>query len=132
MITSESKLTRRHDKAIVALLSEDTVKEAAKRARIGHSTLQRWLRDPIFVARLQRERADLFNAAKTQLLAGAHEAVSTLVIAARGDRVPWTSRVQAARALLGLAVRVEENETILARLERLERGANAPDGEIVQ
>jgi hypothetical protein len=73
MITSESKLTRRHDKAIVDLLSEDTVREAAKRARVGHSTLQRWLRDPMFVARLQRERAELFNAAKTQLLAASAE-----------------------------------------------------------
>jgi phosphoglucomutase len=131
MIT-DSTWTRRHDRAILALLGEQTTKEAARRARVGQATLQRWLRDPIFVARLQKERAELFSAAKTQLLAASAEAVSTLSLAARGERVPWTSRVQAARALIGLAVRVEENETILARLERLERGADAPDSEIVQ
>jgi hypothetical protein len=31
-----------------------------------------------------------------------------------------------------LALSAEENETILARLERLERGAIVPDGEVVQ
>lgn len=131
MIT-ESNWTRRHDRAILALLQEQTAKEAARRARIGQATIQRWLREPMFVARLQKERAELFNAAKTQLLAVSAEAVSTLAFAARGERVPWTSRVQAARALLGMAVRVEENETILARLERLERGALATEGDIVQ
>jgi hypothetical protein len=127
----ESKWTRRHDRAIVALLAEDTVKAAARRARVGQATLQRWLREPLFVARLQKERAELFSAAKTQLLAASAEAVGTLSLVQRDPRAPWTARVQAARAQLALCLRVEENESILARLERLERGV-APEGEIVQ
>jgi hypothetical protein len=131
MIESQEKWTRRHDRAILALLEESNNKDAARRARVAQATLQRWLKDPIFVARLHKEREDLFNKAKTDLLAASAEAVGTLTLVQRDHRAPWTAKVAAARALLGLCVRVEENETILARLERLERGVT-PEGEIVQ
>jgi hypothetical protein len=112
-------------------LQETQVKDAARRARISQATMTRWLRDPLFQSRLQKEREELFSAAKTQLLAASAEAVGTLSLVQRDPRAPWTARVQAARAQLALCLRVEENETILARLERLERGV-APEGEIVQ
>ena len=135
MSETAMRWTVRHDRAILALLQEDNERDACRRARISRATMTRYKRWPLFQERLQREQREMFDAAKRKLLAASAEAVATLTIASSGDahRVPWTSRVQAARTLLALCVRIDENENILDRLELLERGVAAdPEGEIVQ
>lgn len=133
MADTEQRWTVRHDRAILALLQEDSERDACKRARISRATMTRYKRWTLFRERLEQEQRALFEAAKRKLLAASAEAVATLTIAVNGDahRVPWTSRVQAARTLLALCVRIDENDNILVRLERLERGVT-PDGEVIQ
>jgi hypothetical protein len=130
---SEGNWTRRHDRAILALLQEPTAREAARRARISQATMTRWMREPLFQTRLKKERGELFGAAKTQLLACAQEAIGTLQIVQRDIRAPWTAKVQAARSVLALCVRMRENE-IADQLDRLENGEedDLPPGEVVR
>lgn len=133
MAETELRWTIRHDRAILALLQEPTAREAARRARISQATMTRWMRDPIFQTRLKKERAELFNAAKAQLLACAQEAIGTLQIVQRDIRAPWTAKVAAARSVLALCVRMKENE-IADQLDRLENGEedDLPLGEVLQ
>jgi hypothetical protein len=132
VMIEESRWTIRHDRAILALLQEPTAREAARHARISQATMTRWLQDPLFQARLQKERRELFTAMKTQLLASAQEAIGTLQIVQRDIRAPWTAKVQAARSVLALIVRLRESE-IADQLDRLEDGDEDIDvGEVVQ
>ena len=63
------KLTTNQRKALAALLAEPTVRDAAKRAGLGETTLYRYLRDPDFTAEL-RQRQDEILTATTSALAG--------------------------------------------------------------
>ena len=93
----------------------------------------RWLKDPVFRARFDAERSDLFRSAKTALLSAAAECVATLTSIQRDARTMTGVRVNAAKAILGLCLRIEEQESILARLERLERSCveQVIEGEII-
>jgi hypothetical protein len=115
-----TKLTPRREAAILALLTQPTVRAAARKARVSEATLQRWLREQSFRERYERERTDLFTTAKTRLLSAAEECVSTLVAIQADPRARCADRVNAARSVLNLCMGIEEHDIILARLERLE------------
>jgi hypothetical protein len=123
----------RHDRALLALLEEDSIQEASLTARVSRAAITRWMKHPVFRERLQKAREELFTAAKSRLLGAASEAVGTLQIVMRDERAPYTARVQAARSVLGLCVRVRELE-IADQLDRLENGEedDLPLGEVVQ
>jgi hypothetical protein len=57
-MTAFTRWTARHDRAVAALLSSTSIRQAADRAGVGERTLRRWLREPLFADRLavaQRE-----------------------------------------------------------------------------
>ena len=56
-----NKWTRRQEAAIVALLSEPTVAEAAAKAGIGERTLHSWMREPGFARRYREARHKLVD-----------------------------------------------------------------------
>jgi len=130
MSTAEWKWSLRHEKAIVALLEEDTVAAACRVSGTQRSTMQRWLKQPEFKARLERERAELFTALKARLFGATPEAVGTLQEAMRDTKATWNARVQAARSVLALSVRIRELE-LADKLDTLEETVDMA-GEIVQ
>ena len=122
----------RHDRALLALLEEDSIQEASLTARVSRAAITRWLKHPVFRARLEKAREDLFNAAKSRLMGAASEAVGTLQIVMRDEKAPPTAKVAAARSVLGLCVRIREIE-IGDQLDRLESGEEDDiAGEVVQ
>lgn len=122
----------RHDRALIALLEEDSIQEASLTARVSRAALTRWLKHPVFRSRLEKAREELFTAAKSRLLGAASEAVGTLQMVMRDEKTPPTPRVAAARALLGLCVRIKEIE-IADQLDRLENaGEEEILGDVVQ
>ena len=54
-----SALTHRQSRAIECLASSPTIAYAAKRAGVGRTTLYRWLKDPVFKAACERQRAEI-------------------------------------------------------------------------
>ena len=62
-----AKLGRRKQEAIVALLTQVNVQEAARLAGIGATTLYRWLKDPAFDAAYQEAILAAFGQAATRL-----------------------------------------------------------------
>src|SRR6478736_1279573 len=85
MHTEPSRLNHREDMALVALLTEPTIADAAQRTGVGEATLYRWLQHPEFQAKYHAVRRLLLEHAITQLQAATSEAVVN-------SRVMWTER----------------------------------------
>ena len=97
---TELRWSIRHDRALLALLEEDSIQEASLTARVSRAAITRWLKHPVFRARLEKAREELFNAAKSRLMGAASEAVGTLQIVMRDEKAPYTAKVAAACALV--------------------------------
>jgi transposase-like protein len=113
-----SKLSHREDVALVALLTEATIANAAQRVGVGEATIYRWLQQPDFQAKYRAVRRQLLENAITQLQSVAGEAVGTLVRNLYCGHAP--TEVRAAMALLGLAVKSVELIDTQERLAALE------------
>lgn len=113
-------LSSGQQRAIVALLSERTVAEAAEQARVGERTIWRWLADPAFKAALVTAEGEMIDVATRRLLAlqaGAIEMVERIMLdEAAGAHV----RLRAAQALIDYLLKLRELRNIEARLARLE------------
>lgn len=135
-MTAETALTPPQQRAIEALLTHETQQDAAKAARVGQRSIRRWLTQEPFRAALARQRTRLLEEAGTVLARGASRAANSLVRMAGGELPPSSARVQAARAVLDLALRAAELDDVLKRLAELEalaeqakaRDRNGPTG----
>lgn len=116
-------LTRKQDRAILALLTSSTLSEAAKAAGIGEATLWRWLQLPDFQEAYREARRQAVNQAITRLQQATGEAVETLRNIARDDEAKDSARVTAAKVILEMAFKAVELEDLTARVEELERSA---------
>jgi transposase-like protein len=114
------KLSRKQEQAICALLTEATVESAARKAGISHSTLKRWLKDPVFCAAYRQARRELLETSIGRIQAATGTAVDTLLVVAQtGTRE--ADRVRASIAILELAFRG------LAEADTLHGGDKAAD-----
>jgi hypothetical protein len=71
-------LTRNQIKAISALLSTQTIAEAAKLTRVGERTLHRWLTQEDFRAALFAAAGESISGAVRRLVAGRDAALDTI------------------------------------------------------
>ena len=71
-------LTRNQIKAIGALLSTQTIAEAANLTRVGERTLHRWLTQDEFRAALFAAAGESISGAVRRLVAGRDDALNTL------------------------------------------------------
>lgn len=117
------KRSRKEEAALVALISESTLKEAAKKAGIGEATLWRWLQDPEFQEKYRTARRQAVSQSITQLQKISSEAVETLREVMNSKETPPASRVTAARAVLEMSIKAVEVEDLAVRIEALEKAA---------
>ncbi|MCC6677873.1 MAG: hypothetical protein IT436_12070 [Phycisphaerales bacterium] len=117
------ELTLQEEKAIIALISESTIKKAAARAEMGERTLHRWLTDPFFAAAYRQARRINFAQAISvcQMLAPA--AMSVLGRVMSDPASPPAARVAAATSILKFARESIELDDLVERLCSLERRA---------
>jgi hypothetical protein len=117
---SESGLTSKQQAAIVALLGQPTLKEAAQAIAINEATLWRWLQQPEFQTAYREARRETVRHAIVRLQQHAAEAVDTLhkVMTTEGTAAPV--RVSAAKAILEYSMKAVEIEDLASRLEALE------------
>ena len=112
------KLNRRQEAAIVALLSHATVEEAAKSAKVGFSTLRRWMEEPAFEAAYRKARRLVFRQAVIKVQQLSTKAVEVLGEVMADKSTPAHARVSAAVGLLRFAregIELEDqNERITA------------------
>ncbi len=68
------RLSAKQEKALAALLVSPTIGEAAQSARVGETTLFRWLQEPAF--------QEAYRAARLQVLSAATVACRSCMVAA--------------------------------------------------
>jgi hypothetical protein len=116
--------TRKREAALAALLSCRTIKQAAKRAKIGERTLRGWLAEDEFRREYQAARRQALEKAVSQLHGALGQAVRTLKRRLTGGKeadqiraaLGIIDRAMSGAEMLDLAGKVAELETILRKL----------------
>ena len=116
-------LTPPQERAIIALLNEQTVGRAAGAAKVGQRTLYRWLREPEFSRAYRQARRDAFGQAIALTQRYAPLAVNTLAQVMMDDQAPSSSKVAAATTILRFGREGIELDDLGARVEALEQAA---------
>jgi hypothetical protein len=126
MAASRGKLSRKQEEAILALLTQRNVEDAARVAKVAPRTLYRWMKDREFDAAYR----DAKRAAFSQSIARMHQmssaAVSTLGKIMVDPNTPASTRVRAADTILNHTSKAIETEDIVARLAALEEATQTP------
>jgi hypothetical protein len=126
MVGHGAKFGRKKEAAVVALLSQRNVEEAARVAGVSASTLLRWLQVPEFQQSYRQARRDAYSQSIARLQRASSAAVSTLLTVMVDGNAPAASRVRAADCILEHATKAIELEDIEARVSELERAAETP------
>jgi hypothetical protein len=116
-----SKLGRKQEEAIAALLTHRNIEEAADAAGIGARTLLRWLKLPEFDAAYRDARRKAFGQAVARLQQGTSAAATTLLKTLIDPGTPPSVKVRAAEAIFNHAAKAIEIEDIEARVTALEQ-----------
>lgn len=112
-------LTSKQLKAILALLTERTMQDAAKKSGVSETTLWRWMQEPEFQSAYRQARRSVVEKAIGELQAACSEAVKTLH---RNLSCGVAStEVTAAKIILEQATKGVELIDLQERLESLEQ-----------
>jgi hypothetical protein len=103
MAARGSSLQRKQEEAIVALLTQRNIEEAARTAGIGTRTLMRWLQIPEFQKAYREARRQAFGQAVARLQQGTSAAATTLLKTMIDPNTPASVRVRAAEAIFNHA-----------------------------
>ena len=118
-----AKYERKKEEAIVALLSQKNIEEAARSIGIGSATLLRWLKDPDFDTAYQEARRAAFRQSVARLQQASGAAVTTLLKLMIDPTTPPSTRARAADSVLDHSAKAIELEDIEGRVSELERAA---------
>ena len=121
MVGHGSKLGRKKEAAVAALLTQRNVEEAARAAGIGKQTLNRWMKLPEFQAAWREARRAVVSQSSARLQQASGAAVSTLLKIMLDANAPASARVRAADRVLDRAQQGFESEDIEVRVAALER-----------
>ncbi len=109
-------------RAIAALLTEKTIKDAAEAASVGRTTLFRWMKeDEEFKAELRRAQKDLFQHTLARVQSLSSSAADTLAAIMEDSSEQAPARVSAAKALLSFAFQSNDHADLEAMVAELER-----------
>jgi hypothetical protein len=123
MAVFKSKLGRKKEAAIIALLTARSIEEAARQAGVGLRTLYRWLKEEDFDAAYRDAKRKAFGQAIARLQQMCSAAVSTLGKIMIDTNAPASTRVRAAECVVNLSAKGIELEDVEARVAKLEQAA---------
>ena len=124
-----AKFERKKEEAIVALLTQRNVEEAARSIGINGNTLLRWLEMPEFKVAYRQARWTAYSQCIARLQQASTAAVSTLLKTMVDPATPPSTRVRAADSILAHTVKGIETENIEARVAELEIAAERQKGQ---
>lgn len=110
-------MTPNKEKAIAALLTSKTKKEAAAAAGISQRTLQTYFEDEEFCKKYRKAFAGMVEDAARSAQQMIAPALSTLRDIMADETANGGTRIQAARSLLEYAVKLTEQSTSMERME---------------
>jgi hypothetical protein len=117
-------LSRSQLKAVEALISYDTVADAAKACGLARDTVYRYLKDPLFDHELKKAKRTMVDRAILSLQRSCRHAATALAAICRDEEAPPSARVAAAREILSQTMKAIEIEGIEERLQALEQRFN--------
>jgi hypothetical protein len=120
-----TKLGRKQEEAIAALLSHRTIDDAARACNKRARTLYRWLKEPVFFAAYREARRTAVSQATARLQQASSVAVSTLLKVMVDQTAPASARVRAADSVLAHTAKAIELEDLAERLIALEQAGEA-------
>lgn len=115
--TSFEGLTQKQITALPYLLRPGTLSDQAKNARIGRTTLYRWLQDPDFRRALDQLREDAVHLAESQLQAMSYEAAAVIYEALHDE--DSNVRFRAAQAAIRHATNLQYGQRLERRVDLL-------------
>jgi hypothetical protein len=124
----ESPLSPTQERAIIALLSQPTMKKAASVIGIDETTLWRWLQDKEFHSAYMRSRRETVSRAIARLQQCTTEAVNTLREVMKDKTAKGSERVSAAKAILDYSMKAVELEDLAGRVAELEATLKPQEG----
>jgi hypothetical protein len=116
----KSDLTPKQEKAIGALLSHQTIDEAAQAASINRATVFRWLQQKEFHAAYMQARRESVKHAIARLQNRTSEAVEVLAEIMSDITNAPSARVSAAKTIIDYSIKAVEVEDLAERLAELE------------
>lgn len=117
----ESKVNLKQQKAIMALLTEPTITQAAERSGVGETTLYRWMKEEEFDQAFRDARKKAFSQTISRLQQTTTNAVQTLEAVMGDEKAPASSRVTAAKTVIEMAFKAYELEDMAAKVEEIQR-----------
>jgi hypothetical protein len=126
MVGHGSKLNRKMEDAIAALLTHRSIEEAAKAAGIGTQTLMRWMKLPEFESQYRKARRMVFRQSTARLQQASGAAATTLAKVMVDPATPPAVKVRAAECILNHGLKAIEVEDIDARVTDLEQASQQP------
>jgi len=112
----------RKQRAVVALLSESTQAAAAAKANVSARTIRRWLaEDGEFRADYREARRQLVEEAVKDIQKACVAATRTLREVMSDTAAPSSARIGAARIVLTVAIEAVERDSLMSRIDELER-----------
>ncbi len=118
-----NSLTPNQERAIVALLHEQTIARAADAVDVSERTLHRWLDKPAFSRAYRKARREAFGQAIALTQRYAPLAVNTLAQVMMDQSAPHHAKVSAATTMLRFGREGIELDDLAARVEALEQAA---------
>jgi DNA-binding MurR/RpiR family transcriptional regulator len=118
-----AKFGKKKEEAVVALLTQRTMEDAARSIGVSTSTMTRWLNEPEFANAYREARRSAFSQAIARLQQASATAVTVLIKVMVDAATPASSRVRAADSVLNHAAKAIELEDIEVRVSELERAA---------
>jgi len=121
-------LTRKQERALLALLREPTIAKAAGVCDTSERTMHRWLNDELFSRIYRKARREAFGQAIGLTQHYAPLAVNTLATLMADKSTAAHARVTAATTLLKFGREGIELDDLAARVEALEQAAQVTSG----
>jgi predicted ArsR family transcriptional regulator len=122
------KLSRKQELAVIALITESTIKLAAEKVGISESTLRRWTQLDEFQEQFKEAKRQTVGHVTAKLRHGMTVAVDALVEMAEDKKTPAVARASACRTLIEYGMKAHENEDLQERVERLEEQFKEEEG----
>lgn len=115
-----SKLGRKQEAVILALLETNTIAEAAQQTGLSESTIQRWMQLPQFRKAYRQAKRDMVEGATKKLLRTMGAAAIKLEKIMNDPSTPVGWQVSAATRILDRGRWAHENDDLAERIEALE------------
>lgn len=115
-------MTSKKRKALAALISSPTIRQAAANSGVGYATLREWLRnDEEFINAYKAATAQIVDDAVFEARQSLSLGLSALRRIAEDERQNGAVVAQASRALLEFGLKLSERADILDRLAAIEK-----------